>query len=272
MKKISAIILIAIVAVGALGLAAFASGRPFMSWKNYSQDLGSRSQALEQSFVRVDGFITKWGIDDTYRGFLGAQSRNVVIDALTTRQGASATAVWSNETRPISGFRDKANFNYTFYAARLTAVANSSLNADGYSFVLNGTWNVFKVFSNFTTTTDSSGNIVGFSRNQDVTILATEEYGNLTIAGSKSNFTLAITGIAPLTGSVHVQRIATKMFNPFRIHDDTSTTVTKADVSAIVSCYGSSPGWGSYDQRMDYNFNYKVDIADLSTAAANIDS
>jgi hypothetical protein len=30
------------------------------------------------------------------------------------------------------------------------------------------------------------------------------------------------------------------------------------------------PGWGGYDSQMDFNGNFKVDIADLSTVAANM--
>jgi hypothetical protein len=63
------------------------------------------------------------------------------------------------------------------------------------------------------------------------------------------------------------------MFNPFSVNNDvTATTVTKADVASVVSAYGSSPGWGNYDQRMDYNMHYKIDITDLATAAANVNA
>jgi hypothetical protein len=34
--------------------------------------------------------------------------------------------------------------------------------------------------------------------------------------------------------------------------------------------YGARPGWGSYDSNMDFNCNYKIDIADLATVAANV--
>jgi hypothetical protein len=30
------------------------------------------------------------------------------------------------------------------------------------------------------------------------------------------------------------------------------------------------PGWGNFDQKMDFNGNYKIDIADLTTVAANV--
>jgi len=34
--------------------------------------------------------------------------------------------------------------------------------------------------------------------------------------------------------------------------------------------YGAMPGWGNYDARMDFCGHFKIDIADLSTVAANM--
>jgi hypothetical protein len=62
------------------------------------------------------------------------------------------------------------------------------------------------------------------------------------------------------------------MFNPFMINSGSSTIVTTADLNSVVKAYGSMPGWGNYDQRMDYNFNFKIDICDIATAAANVNS
>jgi hypothetical protein len=59
----------------------------------------------------------------------------------------------------------------------------------------------------------------------------------------------------------------TKQFNWYSVTDTPGTTVTRADVTAVVQCYRAMPGWGNYDTTMD--FNYRVDIADLATVAAN---
>ena len=272
MKKIAAIILTAIIAVSALSLAASAYAMPFMNWKMFDGPGNSHKLALQQSFVRLDGFINQSGSNNV-TGAIEAQSRTIVLNT-TARQGASATAIWtSNQSRPISGLKDKQNFTYTFNTARLVNASTASLNTTGLSYFLNGTWNVYQITTNFTIITDSSGNIVSFNRNQNASAVVTNAYGELKVASNANNFTLSITGIDQLTGLVHVQRITTKMFNPFRINNDDNTTiVTKADVSTIVKSYGSSPGWGNYDQRMDYNFNYKIDITDLTTAAANINA
>ncbi len=51
--------------------------------------------------------------------------------------------------------------------------------------------------------------------------------------------------------------------------DTTSNTITRTDVKTIAKCNGASPGWGNFDLGMDFNKNYRIDIADISTVAAN---
>jgi hypothetical protein len=278
MKRTKAIVITAIIAIFAISLVASANAMPFMKWKenrendNHEDNQGlSHRLATQQSFVRVDGAISKWGTTNV-TGSMLTQSRTIVVNNTNSKTGSSATATWTtNTTRPISAYRSKENFTYTYYTANLVNASVSSLNVTGYSFFINGTWNVFNITTTFTIKTDSTGDIVSFNRNQNAVALATKAYGELKIASNASNFTLTINGVDPLTGPVHVQRITTKSFNPFRINnDDSSNAVTKADVSTIVSSYGSSPGWGNYDQRMDYNFNGRIDVRDLATAAANL--
>lgn len=263
-------ILAAIFAVGILSSVASAYAMPFMRWKMFPNGPGKGPMfATQQSSVRVDG-ITNERDTTNVTGTIQAQSRTVIING-SARQGAAAAALWTtNTSRPIGALRNKENFTYTFYTARLVNASTASLNVTGYSFFLNGTWNVYKVETTFTINTDSAGNIVGFNNNQNAVALATNAYGEFTVPGGGRNFTLAITGVKPLTGFVHFQRITTKMFNPFRIGSDTSTTVTPSDVASVASAYGSMPGYGNYDQNMDYNFNYRIDICDLATAAANL--
>ena len=281
MKKIIAAILAAIIAVGALSLAASAYAMPFMNWNRFSNTAPIRQRfgmffpgspnrlSLNVSFVRQYGVVSQFGTANA-SGTVVAQVRTLV-NGTEIRQGSSATAMWTtNSSRPINAVRAMENFTYTFYTARLVNASIASLSFTGYSFFLNGTWNVYNVTSTFTITTDSAGNVVGFNRNQNAVALASNAYGEFTVPSSGSSFTLAITGVNKLTGSVVVQRITTKMFNPFIIGFGDSTTVTPSDVASVASAYGSMPGYGNYDQRMDYNFNYRIDINDLATAAANV--
>lgn len=278
MKKTWAIILTGILAISALSLVASVSARPFMNW-NFNrmpgpmnrQMNGPSGAPIQQSFTSVEGVANQWGTTNV-TGSVEAQARTIILNSTTTREGASVTALWTtNTTRPISGFRDKENFTYTYYTANLVNASLSSLNVTGYSLFMNGTWNVFKDTETFTINTDSSGNVINFNHNTNGVALATQAYGTLTVPTGSNNFTIAITGVNNLTGTVHFQRISSRTFNPFIVNNtSTSTAVTTSDVSAVMSAFGSSPGWGNYNQRLDYNFNGQIDIADLATAAANL--
>jgi hypothetical protein len=192
-----------------------------------------------------------------------------------TIQGYAAGAIWTtNTTRPITAVRSSENFTYTFDAARLVEGNFSALDYNGNAFYLNGTWNVWSITENFTVVTNSAtGAITSINSDQKIVALATDAYGNVTVPSDWSTFTLFITGIAPLTGQVTAHVTISAVFNPFMLGmDGSSTTVTKADLNSIISAYGSMPGWGNYNINMDYCMHYRIDICDLSTAAANLNA
>jgi hypothetical protein len=274
MKKLLAITLIAIIAASTLGLIACASATPFMNWKNAHGIGNNKNTPTQQSFVRIDGILTQWGAANITGG-IQAQSRTLIHNASEIREGSSATLIWTaNTTRAINSAMSKQNFTYTFYSARLITADTYSINETGYSYVLNGTWNVNQVTTNTTIITNSTtGAILSVNRNQTITPIAQDAYGELKVTAGTNSFTVSITGIDDLTGVVRIERITTRLFNPFIINSFGGVTnITKTDIHNIANCYGASPGWGNYDQHMDYNFNYKVDICDLATAAANVDS
>jgi hypothetical protein len=96
-------------------------------------------------------------------------------------------------------------------------------------------------------------------------------YGELNVTDNWSKFTLSINGIGKLSGSVFRYGIRQIQFNPFKVTDDTTNNaITRSDVSAIIKAYGAMPGWGNYDAKMDFCGHYKIDIADLSTVACNV--
>ena len=189
-----------------------------------------------------------------------------------TNQLASATAIWTtNSSRPIAYARSQSNFTYVFYEARLTnaSVSILSTSSAASNYFLNGTWNVYTVTSNVTVITNTAGQIVSIHRSSDTTVQ--QAYGEFNVTDSWTKFTLAINGIDPLTGTVFHSVQRQVQFNPFKVTDDTTTTaVTKADIAAVAQAYGSMPGWGNYDARMDFCGHFKIDIADLSTVACNL--
>ncbi|MCW4005495.1 MAG: hypothetical protein NWF04_02690 [Candidatus Bathyarchaeota archaeon] len=272
MKKIIAVVLVAVLAVGSAGFLATAQAAPFMNWNNGNHNGNMLHGGAHQNAVRLTGVITEWGTTEV-TGSVTAQSRTVVVDTTNARQGSTATAVWTtSDSRPIDALRTAENFTYTFYSARLVNAGEVSLDTDGYASLLTGEWNVFEMTTAFTVITDADGNIVSFDRNQHADALATNVYGELAVAENGNTFTLNITGIDQLSGTVRMHHITNRLFNPFKLGDDTSTAVTPTELATMAHAYGAMPGWGNYDQSMDYNFDYKIGICDITTAAANMNA
>jgi len=277
MKKKFAMLLLAILAVSSLSFIAGAYAMPFMSWSTVPNPTPNAIGFRQSSYVCMFGRITEWLTKPTTTPVLGmieAQSRTTVGSAHTI-EGFSATAIWTNNTvRPLADVRARENFTYAFYAARLVKGNYSALDpTSAISWFMNGTWNVWSITTNFIIVTDSSGNILSVTTTRSLVALATNAIGNLTVASGWSTFTLAIEGVPSLTGPVIAHIIASRTFSPFMLGTgSTSTTVTPADLNSIVNAYGSMPGWGNYDLRMDYCLHYQIDICDLSTAAANLNT
>jgi hypothetical protein len=277
MSKKLATILLAAIAISSLSFAiSYAQAFPMMGRNNMLNNLSGAYMAnrpVQRSWVHIDGIITQWGSTDV-TGFLSTHARTTVLNSSDTRQLSSASAIWTTDKlRPLANaVRTKENLTYTFYSARLTNASVATLSYDDNNFFMNGTWNVNTVTVNIIVTTDSNDNITGIHRDTDIT--PTKAYGELTVTDNWTKFTLAIDGIDPLTGSVRRSMMRQMQWTPFKITDDltgsVSDSVSKTDLSAVAKCYGNMPGWGNYDQKMDFNFNYRIDIADLATVAANV--
>ena len=268
-KKISiALVLIAVVAVSSIGLAGVNAS--VFGQTNMATTMSN--MLTQRSYIRVNGLITQWGTT-AVTGALQTQAGTSTHETTGTNQLAMATAIWTtNTSRPIAGVQAKQNFTYTFYSARLTNASVSTLSttsAAPTNYFLNGTWSVYTVVSNVTIITNADGQITNVHRTSDTSVQ--KAYGELNVTDNWTKFTLSITGIDPLTGSVFRSVQRQMQFNPFKVTDDTATNaVTKADIAAVIHSYGAMPGWGNYDARMDFAGHYRIDIADLSTVAANI--
>jgi hypothetical protein len=222
----------------------------------------------QASWIRLNGNISQWGTTDV-KGTLQTQAVSQEHQTSGSKQFTTATAIWTtNTSRAIQSVQSKENFTYTYYVARLTNASVSTLDANSTTgtYYLNGTWTISEITSTITVSTDVNGTITRVHRDQDIT--PTQAYGELAI--SSNQFTLSINGQEQLSGSVY-RSVTRSWFNPFKMSDASATnTVTHTDVKTIAKCYGAMPGWGNYDQGMDFNENYRVDIADISTVAANM--
>ncbi|MGD6934480.1 MAG: hypothetical protein ACQCN5_09770 [Candidatus Bathyarchaeia archaeon] len=264
MKKVSiiAIAVASILLISSLGLA--------INFAAATQNHGENSnRPLQKSWVRINGVINCTWNDQDVNGILQTRSRTTLLASENKRELTSATAIWTTEdSRPINSVRAKENFTYTFYAARLNNASISEFSIDDSDYFLNGTWNIYTVTSSITVITDENNTIVSVHRDSDTQV--SQANGNLTITDNWSKFTLKIDNQDDLSGTVF--RTLTRMaeFNRFAMIDQSATKISRADLNQISTCFRAMPGWGNYDAQMDFNGNFKIDITDLSTVAANI--
>jgi hypothetical protein len=269
MKKTMAITMLAIIAIGGLGLsAAFANAMPFGNWgMGMGQGLGSM-MSVQRSWVHLNGQFTTWGKTDV-NGTLMVQALSTRADDSLFRLETSASAMWN-----ISVTRQDGNFSYSFDAARLVKVNYTALDFEGSNFFMNGTWNVYNVTVSSIVITNGDLN-TGYSSHREtdtkITPIATGAYGELDVTTSWSKFVLSITGIDPLSGTLRSSLMRHTEINRFKVSDDTTTDkVTRQDLVTVAKCYGAVAGSSNYDQKLDFNLHYKIDITDVATVAANI--
>jgi hypothetical protein len=274
MKKTLAVALLAVIVVSSLSFAVASTsaiGTPRQGW---GWRLGSWMRRgvivpFQRSWIRLNGIVETWGSQEV-KGSLWINARTVGSDE-EVRQAAFATAIWSNTTN----YRHLGNFSYSFYVARLVDANVSALNYEDKDFFMNGTWNVYQVSINQTiikTGDLESGYTVDRQTKTDIDPIATGAYGELKVTDNWTKFVLSIAGVDELNGLVNRARMSQMIFNKFKVSEDGTEKVSRVDLTVLSGIYGARPGWGSYDSNMDFNFNYKIDIADLTTVAANVEA
>jgi hypothetical protein len=275
MKKIAAALL-AIVAVSSLCFAvasasAMGPGNGGWGWDIGSWMRGGAIFPFQRSWVRLNGVVETWDspeVTQEVNGSLSVNARTVGADE-EVRGAAFANAIWSNTTN----FREGGNFSYSFYAARLVEANVSMLDFEGADFFMNGTWNVVNVTISQTiirSGDSESGYTVDRQAKTDVDPIVTEAYGELKVTDNWTKFVLSIEGNDELNGVVGRTWMTQMIFNRFKVSEDETDKVSRVDLTTLAKNYGARPGWGSYDSNMDFNCNYRIDIADLATVAANV--
>lgn len=275
MKIIIAAILLTVIAVTGLNFAgAFANAVPSVGPTTpHNSPMMSAPPAciipIRSNWVRIDGNITTWGTQEV-KGALTLMAATTSQSRVPARWLDSANAIWTNTTN----FRQDGNISYNFYAARLVKANFTMTDFQGNNFYLNGTWSVVNV--NITRTVIKTGDSeTGYSINVQsslkITPVETKVYGELNVTNQWSEFTLNITGIPLLSGTVHRSIERQTMFNRFDIiNAGTDNIVTRADLRAISNDYGAVPGMPNYDESMDFHGTYQIDICDIATVAANV--
>ena len=224
---------------------------------------------IRSNWVRIDGNITSWGtqVPPVVKGALAVMAATTSRTGVPTNWFDSATALWTNTTK--TSLDGTATYNY--YAARLVKASFTATNFQGNDFYMNGTWSVANITITRTVTkTDGSINI---QSNTNITPIEVRVYGELNVHGSWTKFTLDITGLPLLDGTVNRSIERQTVFNRFDIvNAGQDTTITRADLTTIEHDYGAVPGNSNYDENMDFHGTYQIDICDVATVAANVQS
>ena len=272
MKKFLAIALLAILAVSSLSCAvaiANAKEKSNRGWGWGSWKKNGNIIPFQRSWVRLNGIAETWTLPEgsqKVNGSLSINARTLGTEE-DNRETAFATAIWSNTTN----FRQNGNFSYSFYIARLVEVGVSSLDVEGADFLISGKWNVVNVTTTqaiIKTGDSESGYTVDRQTKTKTIPIVTKAEGELAVVDNK--FVLSIEGTHDLNGVVTRTRMTQMDFNKFKLSEDDTEKVSRDDLKVLAKNLRARPGWGSYDSNMDFNGNYKIDIADLATVAANV--
>lgn len=210
------------------------------------------AQSADPTWVLMVGQIV-WVGDLSIPGWCGTLAE---ID-----QWAETHAFWAEyQVLPIPG-------SYTFHYARLVEASIIKLEYEGNDFYILGEWDVLKI----TLMYDEEGNITPIY--EAIVIGAS---GELFVTGEWTDFTIAITDIDPIIGKVFFYRIVHDGLIPIgdvRGIENPDLPDGKIDIWDLVhvaKAYGDTPGVGNYYFDIDFNHDFKIDILDLSTLAANL--
>jgi len=204
----------------------------------------------EATYFMMHGVVTSYGTEPAY-GWCGAYGE--------VGEWANALLGWALGVPPTPLEEPPENFTYTFYAANLTEATQVELNYSGADLYILGYWNVYKV------TFVYEGEEVSYT----IEMLVEHGEGTLIVTGGWTAFTVAITGIEEVSGTV--AHYCVRSGEEIPIGDvNLDRTINIFDLVHVSLAYGCTPGIGNYDFSIDINFDFTIDIYDLTTIAVNI--
>jgi len=253
MQKSIAVIMLAMLAVGSFSLIP---------------SLASADTEIQRLSVRMRGIITQWGSDPVF-GWLDAHAVKVNLNG-TYREWAGAHAMWSYDRPRLNCSKPPTeNVTFSFWAARLVKSSMIRFNYSGYDFYISGLWNV----ANITTSiyVNEIGEIINVTRVIEPWL--TNATGELRVLPHlpylPPSFELYIEGMPLLSGFVVMWRIVYIEIKICDVNNDDK--VDLIDLVRVAKVYRAVPGVPHYIIEMDFDFNFRIDIGDLTTLAANIE-
>jgi len=254
MRRRIAVIMIAMVAI---------SGFAFIP------NLASADTQFQGLWVRVGGIITRWDNTSVF-GRIGAYAAMINANG-TYHQWARVHAIWTTEPRRLNCSEPPAtpeNFTFSFYAAGL--VETSAVKLNFTHVYISGLWNVVKITT--TILVDETGALISFTRTfEPIVINAT---GFLYVFPNPDFgyvFVLSIEGIDLLIGVIVGCKWSYVEIKICDVAGD-DDEVTLKDLVKVAKSYQTVPGLWNYNHDVDFNFDNKIDMGDLTTVAANMES
>jgi len=214
------------------------------------------AEAATETWVAMHGRITSYGLTPMALGWCGVHAK--------VGEWARVRAFW---VPMIPQHPPEPPFTFSFYAAKLVNASIVELTYGGNDFYVFGLWDVFSVTFeyygeyNFTIT---------------VTPLADNAEGELTVPNllPGESFTIDITGVELIAGEV---RFVCLRSIEIPMGDCSGPTPGMADrrvdirdLVHVAKAYGSTPGMLHFDFSMDFDFDFRVGLCELTTIAANL--
>lgn len=253
MKKSFVMIVVAMLAIGSLGLVSFAGA----------------DMQMDRTWVRGNGIIQQWGETPVF-GWLNVRAYVADVNG-THHEWAQAHAMWSNEPCRLNcSTPPTENFTFSFYNARLTNATTIDLANPAYVLFIAGSWTVVKVTMEIYV--NEYGEPINITKTLEFVL--NDAYGELHVfpplqPHAPSLFELNIDGINSLSGFMRFMMMRHMEMRMCDVNDD-----GKVDIRELVRAakrYRAAPGMLNYDFEMDFNFDFQIDIGDLTTIAANIE-
>jgi hypothetical protein len=214
-------------------------------------------------WMRYHGAITQWG-NDIYKGSITVNAKTANVPPIIFKPWVTVDAFWFNQP-PFPAVKPTGTGQYSFtsYNAHLVRLASIS-KQDDYIVNVTGLWNINKVI--VTTQFDQTGAPINTVR--DVTPLVTQAKGQMLITPDWHQFILAVTGVDSLKGVEITMATTTNPMCPFSVSGAPQTSL--GDLMQVMGGFRALPGMSNYNPDLDVNKDSKIDLADLTTIAANM--
>jgi len=233
-------------------------------------NLASADTVYQSLWIRVGGVITQWGTTPAF-GWLGAYAALVNANG-TYYGGAKVHAIWATETRRLnySAPPTPENFTFSFYAAGLAETSmvrrNYTIGNTTYDLFISGLWNVINVTT--TILVNGTGALISFTRTIEPVV--TNATGAFVVIDNWTHFALNITGIDLLSGLIIGGGYFFKEVKICDLNNDGKVDIV--DLVKVAKSYRAVPGLWNYNHDADFNGDNQINMGDLTTVAANMES